>query len=120
MVGFLGAVFRERWNDPRSLVTNNPFSWIHDKWLGTELEDQYMRSPHIAELHLVVIVPRHADVDGALSLPPNQVGRLQALELCRHDAEALPRLTRIWAKPVYRLVYDPDRRPWRARLRGRW
>lgn len=327
VVGVLDAAFRERWNDPRSLVTNNPFSWVHDKWLGTEheeeelpdlppdperagscavqvlrtypatfprtpyaplgersvahgyskalrratrlvyLEDQYMWSPHIAgllaaalrrsdRLHLVVVVPRHADVDGALALPPNQVGRLQALELCRraapdrvhvfdvenhagtpvyvhakvaviddvwacvgsanlnrrswtHDAELscavldeerddrppqdpggrgdgarrfardlrlqlvrehldltddgevldvddlvraldasadtldawhdggrhgprpagrlrrhrpeeLPLLTRIWAAPVYRLVYDPDGRPWRARLRGRW
>lgn len=58
------------------------------------LEDQYMWSPHIAELlakalrerpalHLVVVVPRHPDVDGRLALPPNNVGRIQAIDTCR-------------------------------------
>jgi phosphatidylserine/phosphatidylglycerophosphate/cardiolipin synthase-like enzyme len=233
------------------------------------LEDQYMWSPHIAELlaealhrspelHLMVVVPRHPDVDGRFALPPNEVGRLQALEVCqnaapdrvhvfdlenregtpvyvhakvavvddtwacagsanlnrrswshdselsvavldearadreprdpggrgdgarrfardlrltllrehldrrpgddadlldpdeavrvveaaadaldawhdggragprppgrlrRHRPERLPRRTRLWAVPVYRLVYDPDGRPWRDRLRNRW
>jgi phosphatidylserine/phosphatidylglycerophosphate/cardiolipin synthase-like enzyme len=61
------------------------------------LEDQYMWSPHIARLlaealernprlHLVVIVPRHPDVDGRFALPPNEVGRLQALEVCERTA----------------------------------
>jgi phosphatidylserine/phosphatidylglycerophosphate/cardiolipin synthase-like enzyme len=61
------------------------------------LEDQYMWSPHIAELlatalhrspelHLVVVVPRHPDVDGRLALPPNRVGRLQAIEVCDRAA----------------------------------
>ncbi len=61
------------------------------------LEDQYMWSPHIArllaaalerqpDLHLVVVVPRHSDVDGWFALPPNEVGRLQALEVCRKAA----------------------------------
>jgi phosphatidylserine/phosphatidylglycerophosphate/cardiolipin synthase-like enzyme len=60
------------------------------------LQDQYLWSPHIArvlaaalraqpELHLVVVVPRHPDVDGRLALPPNQVGRVQAIWTC-HDA----------------------------------
>lgn len=58
------------------------------------LQDQYMWSPHIArlfaealagnpDLHLVVIVPRHPDVDGRFALPPNQVGRLSAIEVCK-------------------------------------
>ena len=58
------------------------------------LEDQYMWSPHIAgllaaalrgnpQLHLVVVVPRHPDVDGRLALPPNEVGRVQAIDTCR-------------------------------------
>ncbi len=58
------------------------------------LQDQYMWSPHIArlfaealarnpDLHLVVIVPRHPDVDGRFSLPPNKVGRLSAIEVCK-------------------------------------
>ena len=61
------------------------------------LEDQYMWSPHIArvlaaalrrspQLHLVVVVPRHSDVDGRWALPPNQVGRLQAMQVCRTAA----------------------------------
>ena len=61
------------------------------------LEDQYMWSPHIAalladalrgnpRLHLVVVVPRHPDVDGRLALPPNEVGRLQAIDTCRNAA----------------------------------
>jgi phosphatidylserine/phosphatidylglycerophosphate/cardiolipin synthase-like enzyme len=61
------------------------------------LEDQYMWSPHIAkllaealrghpELHLVVVVPRHPDVDGRLALPPNEVGRLEAIDTCRRAA----------------------------------
>ena len=35
------------------------------------------------DLHLIVVVPRYPDVDGAFALPPNQVGREQALEVCR-------------------------------------
>lgn len=61
------------------------------------LQDQYMWSPHIAELlaaalranpalHLVVVVPRHPDVDGRLALPPNNVGRIQAIDTCRKVA----------------------------------
>lgn len=57
------------------------------------LEDQYMWSSDVAELfaqalrdnpqlHLVIVVPRVPDQDGALALPPNRVGRHQALERC--------------------------------------
>jgi phosphatidylserine/phosphatidylglycerophosphate/cardiolipin synthase-like enzyme len=58
------------------------------------IEDQYMWSIDVArlfaralkanpDLHMVVVVPRHPDVDGSLAMPPNQVGRAQALEVCR-------------------------------------
>jgi len=58
------------------------------------LEDQYMWSTQVArlfadalrsnpDLHLVVVVPRHPDVDGRLALPPNEVGRAEAIALCR-------------------------------------
>ena len=61
------------------------------------LEDQYMWSPHIARLladalrrsqrlHLVVVVPRRPDVDGRFALPPNEVGRLQAIQVARKAA----------------------------------
>jgi phosphatidylserine/phosphatidylglycerophosphate/cardiolipin synthase-like enzyme len=58
------------------------------------LQDQYLWSPHIArllaaalrrspELHVVVVVPRHSDVDGRFSLPPNEVGRVEAIRICQ-------------------------------------
>ena len=61
------------------------------------LEDQYLWSKEVAQLfadsmranpdlHLIAVVPRHPDVDGRFSLPPNQVGREQAIELCRRAA----------------------------------
>jgi phosphatidylserine/phosphatidylglycerophosphate/cardiolipin synthase-like enzyme len=61
------------------------------------LEDQYMWSPHIArlladalkansDLHIVVVVPRHPDVDGRFALPPNEVGRLEAIQVARKAA----------------------------------
>ena len=57
------------------------------------VEDQYLWSKRVAELfaralrdnpdlHLVAVVPRYADVDGRLALPPNMIGRRQALETC--------------------------------------
>jgi phosphatidylserine/phosphatidylglycerophosphate/cardiolipin synthase-like enzyme len=57
------------------------------------VEDQYLWSKRVAELiaralrdnpdlHLVAIIPRYADVDGRLALPPNKIGRRQALEVC--------------------------------------
>jgi phosphatidylserine/phosphatidylglycerophosphate/cardiolipin synthase-like enzyme len=58
------------------------------------LEDQYLWSKQVADLfaaalrgnpdlHLVAVVPRHPDVDGRFALPPNQIGRHQAIEACR-------------------------------------
>jgi hypothetical protein len=46
---------------------------------------------------------------------PRPPGRLR-----HHRPERLGALTRLWAVPVYRLVYDPDGRPVRDRLRHRW
>ena len=58
------------------------------------LEDQYLWSREVAELfadalrdnpelHLIAVVPRHPDVDGRFALPPNLVGREQAIDACR-------------------------------------
>ncbi|GAA0809750.1 phospholipase D family protein [Spirilliplanes yamanashiensis] len=58
------------------------------------LEDQYLWSKEVAQLfadalrdnpglHLVAVVPRHPDVDGRFALPPNKVGRAEAIALCR-------------------------------------
>ena len=35
-----------------------------------------------------------------------------------HRPDRLSRLTRLWAVPAYRLVYDPDGRSYRERLSG--
>jgi phosphatidylserine/phosphatidylglycerophosphate/cardiolipin synthase-like enzyme len=55
------------------------------------LEDQYLWSTTVVgvlaralrdrpELHLIAVIPRFPDQDGRLSLPPNLVGRVDALE----------------------------------------
>jgi hypothetical protein len=45
---------------------------------------------------------------------PRPPGRLRP-----HKTEKLGRLARLWAEPTYRLVYDPDGRSYRDRLRGK-
>lgn len=62
------------------------------------LEDQYMWSGEVAQLfaeslrahpdlHLVVVVPRVPDQDGAFAKRPQLVGRWQAIEMCRRAGE---------------------------------
>ena len=46
---------------------------------------------------------------------PRPPGRLRP-----HRRRTLGRLTRSWAVPVYRAIYDPDGRSYRARLKGEW
>jgi phosphatidylserine/phosphatidylglycerophosphate/cardiolipin synthase-like enzyme len=58
------------------------------------LEDQYLWSKRVAQLfaralqdnpdlHLIAVVPRFPDVDGRLELPPNMIGRRQAIDACK-------------------------------------
>ncbi len=49
-----------------------------------------------------------------------RVGARPPGRLRPHRPEKLPPWTRGWAVPVYRVVYDPDGRSVRDRLRGRW
>jgi hypothetical protein len=37
-----------------------------------------------------------------------------------HKPTRLSALTRLWAVPAYRLIYDPEGRPWRNRRTGTW
>ena len=46
---------------------------------------------------------------------PRPPGRLRP-----HRPEDLGRMTRSWAVPVYRMIYDPDGRSYRARLKREW
>lgn len=49
-----------------------------------------------------------------------RVGPRPPGRLLPHRAKRLPWYTRAWALPAYRLVYDPDGRPLRARRSGTW
>jgi phosphatidylserine/phosphatidylglycerophosphate/cardiolipin synthase-like enzyme len=79
------------------------------------LEDQYLWSKRVAQLfaralndnpdlHLVAVVPRYPDVDGRLALPPNMIGRRQAIDACK---EASPQRVHVFdvenhqGTPVY-------------------
>jgi hypothetical protein len=46
---------------------------------------------------------------------PRPPGQLRA-----HHPVHLGRLTRAWAAPLYRLIYDPDGRPWRLRREAKY
>ena len=46
---------------------------------------------------------------------PRLPGRLRS-----HRPEQLRLLTRLWSVPVYRMMYDPDGRSYRDRLKGHW
>jgi phosphatidylserine/phosphatidylglycerophosphate/cardiolipin synthase-like enzyme len=79
------------------------------------LEDQYLWSPHVAEvfadalanrpeLRLVAVVPLVPDSDGALSMPPQLAGRRQAIDLLRRaggDRVAVYGLENHDGVPVY-------------------
>ncbi len=63
------------------------------------LEDQYLWSPAVVrsfagvlaaqpDLHLIAVIPRFPDQDGRLSMPPNLLGRLEALDLLRQAGGA--------------------------------
>ncbi|MFL6128881.1 MAG: phospholipase D family protein [Mycobacteriales bacterium] len=58
------------------------------------LEDQYLWCEEVAatfagalrdqpDLHLIAVLPHYSDLDGRLALPPNVLGRVQALALLR-------------------------------------
>jgi phosphatidylserine/phosphatidylglycerophosphate/cardiolipin synthase-like enzyme len=46
---------------------------------------------------------------------PRPPGRLRT-----HRPEKLSTLTRLWAEPAYRMIYDPDGRSYRDRIKGAW
>ncbi len=58
------------------------------------LEDQYLWSEDVVEalaraladcheLRVIAVIPRHPDMDGALSMPPNLIGRVDAMRMLR-------------------------------------
>jgi phosphatidylserine/phosphatidylglycerophosphate/cardiolipin synthase-like enzyme len=61
------------------------------------LEDQYLWSKHVArtfagalrrnpEMRLIAVLPHYPDQDGRMSMPPNLIGRMEALAVLREAA----------------------------------
>ena len=79
------------------------------------LEDQYLWSTIVVEalaralaerpeLRLIAVIPRHPDMDGALSMPPNLIGRVDAMRMLRKaggDRVAVYGLENEAGTPVY-------------------
>jgi phosphatidylserine/phosphatidylglycerophosphate/cardiolipin synthase-like enzyme len=110
----------------------NRRSWTHDSELtAAVVHPDYARTlrQKLAREHLdcteAVPMEEHFDAyarraaalqawhDDGGRARPRPPGRLRPL-----IEPALGRLTRIWATPLYRVVYDPDGRPWSLRRRG--
>jgi len=69
--------YRKAIDQARSLI------YLEDQYLWSReviatFADALERSP---SLHLIAVIPRFPDQDGRMSLPPNLIGRAQALEL---------------------------------------
>lgn len=116
----------------------NRRSWTHDSELACAVLDAH--GEFARELRLRLLrehLDRAADgsQDGGLTDPGTTVGEIVAAaatletwhELgCRgqrppgrlrpHDIERVDPLTRLWAEPAYRMIYDPDGRSYRDRL----
>jgi phosphatidylserine/phosphatidylglycerophosphate/cardiolipin synthase-like enzyme len=78
-------------------------------------EDQDLLDPMSAIRAMTASAERLRDWHAGGRVGPRPAGRLMP-----HVPERLPWHQRIWALPAYRLVYDPDGRPWRDRLAERW
>jgi phosphatidylserine/phosphatidylglycerophosphate/cardiolipin synthase-like enzyme len=108
----------------------NRRSWTHDSELSAAVVH-----PELARGLRQELAREHLDTDADLALEdhfaayadsaralaswhrdpasaPRPAGRLRPV-----DSPAQGRLTRLWADPLYRLVYDPDGRPLDLRLR---
>jgi phosphatidylserine/phosphatidylglycerophosphate/cardiolipin synthase-like enzyme len=131
------AVVDDSWASAGSANLNRR-SWTHDSELSVAvLEPRFARGLRLELLreHL----DREpgddadlADVDGTVRAVEAAADALDAWHrdgrtgprppgrLRPHRPERMRRLTRLWAVPTYRVVYDPDGRPWRDRLRRRW
>jgi phosphatidylserine/phosphatidylglycerophosphate/cardiolipin synthase-like enzyme len=102
----------------------NRRSWTHDSEATCAVVDPEGRLPRALRIslwaeHLGLAEhdERLVDLAGATHLWRER----SAQSSCRarpHDPPRPSRLTTRWAYPAYRLVYDPDGRPWQRRRRG--
>jgi phosphatidylserine/phosphatidylglycerophosphate/cardiolipin synthase-like enzyme len=102
----------------------NRRSWTHDSELTCAVMDEAgvlpreVRSTLWAEhLGLSATDDRLQSVDDALDLWRERTRDPQA-RIAEHHVEPVGRIDGIWAKAMYRTVYDPDGRPLSLRLRG--
>jgi phosphatidylserine/phosphatidylglycerophosphate/cardiolipin synthase-like enzyme len=99
-------------------------SWTHDSELTCAVVDpdgllpRHLRTALWSEhLGLPPDDPRLRDVDGAIDLW-RQRTRSTGSRARPHHPAPVSRAARLWATPIYRLAYDPDGRPRKARRRG--
>jgi len=93
--------------------------------LRLTLAQEHLGRPQGDESHLV----DHAEFFNSMAESADQLdewhangcnGERPAGRLRRHIDIPIDRRTRLFARPLYRLVYDPDGRPWRLRRAGRF
>jgi phosphatidylserine/phosphatidylglycerophosphate/cardiolipin synthase-like enzyme len=119
----------------------NRRSWTHDSELSCavlDAEDVFARDVRLQLLREHLDRAADGSEDGNLGDPITTVDEIvsgaEALEAwyeggCRgdrppgrlrpHRIERVDLLTRLWAEPAYRMIYDPDGRSYRDRLLGR-
>jgi phosphatidylserine/phosphatidylglycerophosphate/cardiolipin synthase-like enzyme len=102
----------------------NRRSWTHDSELTCAVMDEagvlprQVRSTLWAEhLGLSATDERVTAADDALDLWRERARDPQA-RIAEHHVEPVGRIDGVWAKAMYRTVYDPDGRPLSLRLRG--
>jgi phosphatidylserine/phosphatidylglycerophosphate/cardiolipin synthase-like enzyme len=78
-------------------------------------EDGGLVDPHSAVQEIVATAEALDAWHASGRSGPRPPGRLRP-----HKPERLGLLTRLWAEPAYRTIYDPDGRSYRDRLKGRW
>jgi len=100
----------------------NRRSWTHDSEATCAIVDRAGVLPRALRLRLwsehLALPPdegRMLDLERAASLWRDRASAESPARARPHRPSPLPRLGRLWATPLYRLVYDPDGRP--ARLR---
>jgi phosphatidylserine/phosphatidylglycerophosphate/cardiolipin synthase-like enzyme len=118
----------------------NRRSWTHDSELSCavlDADDVFARDVRLRLLREHLDRAEDGSEDARLADPNDAVGEIissaEALEawhesgrqgprppgrLRPHRIERVDPLTRLWAEPAYRMIYDPDGRSYRDRLLG--
>ncbi|MGX6601072.1 phospholipase D family protein [Micromonosporaceae bacterium Da 78-11] len=78
-------------------------------------DDQDLLDPLAAVRRMTAAAEALRDWHARGESGPRPPGRL-----IPHETKRLPWIQRVWAIPAYRLIYDPDGRPWRDRRAGTW